>query len=132
MLRRPPRSTLTVTLFPYTTLFRSDHIGCIPELVAGGTIRAKWALLADARMGFRVPLEEEFPCRPTTPLARVTAALQEETLLDSATTEEVRALIDTTATLQERYATLLQSLEDCDTVVLHHGRDSHYRLCEAF
>src|SRR3546814_11484971 len=39
----------------------SDHIGCSPELVAGGTIRAKWALLADARMGFGVPLEEEFP-----------------------------------------------------------------------
>src|SRR3546814_2425518 len=27
MLRRPPRSTRTDTLFPYTTLFRS-HLGC--------------------------------------------------------------------------------------------------------
>src|SRR3546814_14823526 len=25
MIRRPPTSTLTDTLFPYTTLFRSDH-----------------------------------------------------------------------------------------------------------
>src|SRR3546814_6815488 len=25
MIRRPPRSTLTDTLFPYTTLFRSPH-----------------------------------------------------------------------------------------------------------
>src|SRR3546814_15312368 len=25
MIRRPPRSTRTDTLFPYTTLFRSDH-----------------------------------------------------------------------------------------------------------
>src|SRR3546814_12990203 len=25
MIRRPPRSTLTDTLFPYTTLFRSRH-----------------------------------------------------------------------------------------------------------
>src|SRR3546814_12932322 len=25
MIRRPPRSTLTDTLFPYTTLFRSTH-----------------------------------------------------------------------------------------------------------
>src|SRR3546814_16572275 len=25
MIRRPPRSTPTDTLFPYTTLFRSDH-----------------------------------------------------------------------------------------------------------
>src|SRR3546814_5608074 len=27
MLRRPPRSTRTDTLFPYTTLFRSERIG---------------------------------------------------------------------------------------------------------
>src|SRR3546814_5219673 len=27
MIRRPPRSTRTDTLFPYTTLFRSDHFG---------------------------------------------------------------------------------------------------------
>src|SRR3546814_8993223 len=27
MIRRPPRSTRTDTLFPYTTLFRSEHGG---------------------------------------------------------------------------------------------------------
>src|SRR3546814_9854205 len=27
MIRRPPRSTRTDTLFPYSTLFRSDHVG---------------------------------------------------------------------------------------------------------
>src|SRR3546814_8711311 len=27
MLRRPPRSTRTATLFPYTTRFRSHHVG---------------------------------------------------------------------------------------------------------
>src|SRR3546814_10632351 len=27
MIRRPPRSTRTDTLFPYTTLFRSDNVG---------------------------------------------------------------------------------------------------------
>src|SRR3546814_11654246 len=27
MIRRPPRSTRTDTLFPYTTLFRSLHLG---------------------------------------------------------------------------------------------------------
>src|SRR3546814_12473008 len=38
MIRRPPRSTRTDTLFPYTTLFRSDRtsaqpgtIGCPPS-----------------------------------------------------------------------------------------------------
>src|SRR3546814_14466089 len=33
MIRRPPRSTLMDTLFPYTTLFRSAGIG---EMGAGG------------------------------------------------------------------------------------------------
>src|SRR3546814_21092322 len=28
MIRRPPRSTLTDTLFPYTTLFRSPRCSC--------------------------------------------------------------------------------------------------------
>src|SRR3546814_19735558 len=28
MIRRPPRSTRTDTLFPYTTLFRSEDDGC--------------------------------------------------------------------------------------------------------
>src|SRR3546814_7299620 len=30
MIRRPPRSTRTDTLFPYTTLFRSPHRGAPP------------------------------------------------------------------------------------------------------
>src|SRR3546814_4717699 len=29
MIRRPPRSTRTVTLFPYTTLFRSTIVGSV-------------------------------------------------------------------------------------------------------
>src|SRR3546814_3267045 len=35
MIRRPPRSTRTDTLFPYTTLFRSIE-GELPDLVARG------------------------------------------------------------------------------------------------
>src|SRR3546814_1281042 len=34
MIRRPPRSTRTDTLFPYTTLFRSHRHG-VPELQPG-------------------------------------------------------------------------------------------------
>src|SRR3546814_2032169 len=33
MIRRPPRSTRTYTLFPYTTLFRSKNEGIARELV---------------------------------------------------------------------------------------------------
>src|SRR3546814_1080555 len=37
MIRRPPRSTRTDTLFPYTTLFRSaaQHIGAQHEVAVG-------------------------------------------------------------------------------------------------
>src|SRR3546814_10891113 len=36
MLRRPPRSTRTDTLFPYTTLFRSAQAPALPPGGAGG------------------------------------------------------------------------------------------------
>src|SRR3546814_16226629 len=36
MIRRPPRSTRTDTLFPYTTLFRSPFISALEALVEGG------------------------------------------------------------------------------------------------
>src|SRR3546814_12451532 len=39
MIRRPPRSTRTDTLFPYTTLFRSPS-GSAPEWIASGTNRS--------------------------------------------------------------------------------------------
>src|SRR3546814_5427466 len=52
MIRRPPRSTRTDTLFPYTTLFRSDLLSHIHQhsdrLVLG------FGQLADARQHRRV------------------------------------------------------------------------------
>src|SRR3546814_18122044 len=48
MRRRPPRSTRTDTLFPYTTLFRSEHDR--PQQGAGG--EAERAALAE-----QVPLQ---------------------------------------------------------------------------
>src|SRR3546814_1552117 len=37
MIRRPPRTTRTDTLFPYTTLFRSAYVGYKREVVPGLT-----------------------------------------------------------------------------------------------
>src|SRR3546814_3097702 len=44
MIRRPPRSTRTDTLFPYTTLFRSKH--CV-EIVHRAQLQAARAAHAD-------------------------------------------------------------------------------------
>src|SRR3546814_12126110 len=41
MIRRPPRSTRTDTLFPYTTLFRSDPKGVEAELVEQHPVRQR-------------------------------------------------------------------------------------------
>src|SRR3546814_7282779 len=46
MLRRPPRSTRTDTLFPYTTLFRSDRL--LSESVRDPVPRARRALVRGA------------------------------------------------------------------------------------
>src|SRR3546814_14230461 len=52
MIRRPPRSTRTDTLFPYTTLFRSRVDGARTGLAGAGSRReggaAVSAVLADA------------------------------------------------------------------------------------
>src|SRR3546814_15396955 len=47
MLRRPPRSTRTDTLFPYTTLFRSNEVEAFGEVVRDGSLGRRWALAAD-------------------------------------------------------------------------------------
>src|SRR3546814_15025029 len=38
-IRRPPRSTRTDTLFPYTTLFRADAVAKMRELIVESAIR---------------------------------------------------------------------------------------------
>src|SRR3546814_17410780 len=42
MIRRPPRSTRTDTLFPYTTLFRSGCVGANSLTVAGAVPESSW------------------------------------------------------------------------------------------
>src|SRR3546814_1139890 len=43
MIRRPPRSTRTDTLFPYTTLFRSPGGDDVYFFQAGGMVVALWS-----------------------------------------------------------------------------------------
>src|SRR3546814_18858380 len=62
MIRRPPRSTRTDTLFPYTTLFRSHQIGAVTGLAwteVGGelltieavTVPGKGAIRTTGKLG---------------------------------------------------------------------------------
>src|SRR3546814_12302615 len=50
MIRRPPRSTRTDTLFPYTTLFRSRSLdGVPPEQITDEVLEEIWHQLARMR-----------------------------------------------------------------------------------
>src|SRR3546814_6331335 len=64
MIRRPPRSTRTDTLFPYTTLFRSIHLN--REANQGWAINAQTELppilaqfAGDERVDFRAVLTDQ-------------------------------------------------------------------------
>src|SRR3546814_15646307 len=46
MLRRPPRSTRTDTLFPYTTLFRSQSHSHFPSALSDAAASCKGGMLA--------------------------------------------------------------------------------------
>src|SRR3546814_20875106 len=51
LLRRPPRSTRTATLFPYTTLFRSNSLGI--QLGAGASHAARLVLCRPCNYGIQ-------------------------------------------------------------------------------
>src|SRR3546814_3825536 len=83
MIRRPPRSTRTDTLFPYTTLFRSHHLrglGVKPDdrvaVCVDRSLEMVVGLLAVLKAGAAyVPLDPKYPaerlaymlgdCRPS-------------------------------------------------------------------
>src|SRR3546814_14033956 len=56
MIRRPPRSTRTDTLFPYTTLFRSDRIepAVLPAVILG-RVGLRRVVELDADLLQRIP-----------------------------------------------------------------------------
>src|SRR3546814_3892563 len=55
MIRRPPRSTRTDTLFPYTTLFRSVRKAASSGSATGamGSVPPSWRITSSARRGRR-------------------------------------------------------------------------------
>src|SRR3546814_1406086 len=60
MIRRPPRSTRTDTLFPYTTLFRSDEGGLDRDALSQLLPAEQQAFVDDIMARYQVPeLDDE-------------------------------------------------------------------------
>src|SRR3546814_12946217 len=99
MIRRPPRSTRTDTLFPYTTLFRSDRRASIILAIADAEVRsARTARLAEQRQR---PRQADFELGRGI-AARVGDHLQIDVLGDILPGSERRAAPDRVIRSEER------------------------------
>src|SRR3546814_12646130 len=84
MIRRPPRSTRTDTLFPYTTLFRADvFVIAVPtphdeehRPDIGHVLSAARAIAPKLQAGNLVILESTSPVGPTEKVAAMLAELR--------------------------------------------------------
>src|SRR3546814_6832152 len=73
MIRRPPRSTRTDTLFPYTTLFRSPHEAPAPLPLR--RVRAQARRAREAGQGHRQPRRSEEHTSELQSLMRISYAV---------------------------------------------------------
>src|SRR3546814_14966532 len=96
MIRRPPRSTRTDTLFPYTTLFRSSGFNQVFTEISGEFIETDEAReysegLYDFALGMNDPRFDSYHERRYThliKLAMVLCALRGYTCIDKADYQE--------------------------------------------
>src|SRR3546814_1888605 len=63
MIRRPPRSTRTDTLFPYTTLFRSDRASRVDAVATAGADNRRHNVMK-GQLRFPASGVDRIPCPP--------------------------------------------------------------------
>src|SRR3546814_1057456 len=75
MIRRPPRSTRTDTLFPYTTLFRSLSVSACASFPTSGPGAVADKTLMDEKIGGTVTLRSEEHTSELQSLMRISYAV---------------------------------------------------------
>src|SRR3546814_4161842 len=98
MIRRPPRSTRTDTLFPYTTLFRSAQ-----KLQEAGNLDAALAKINEAAAKAETP-DEKFVIGQFT--YNIAAAKKDDALLEKAT----RAMLESGSAPEDMKKPLMRNL----------------------
>jgi beta-lactamase superfamily II metal-dependent hydrolase len=118
--RRPFHVSLLVV-----THCHNDHIGCLPEMVENGDLRADWALVADDKIGFGRGVDDdagEAKRDAADPVRAVAAALLQEDHSDLAP-DALARFIDAAARVEDRYREMLDALERNGTRIVRFGRD---------
>lgn len=95
-----------------------DHIGCLPEMVAQGMLRAEWVLLVDPDLAW-TSFDED-----NTPSQRLQLLLREEprTGLDDRIAFD--SFASDAAALQRRYRGMIKNLKAGSAKVVLHGKSS--------
>lgn len=109
-----------------------DHIGCLPHLVSRGIIEADWALVADPKLGWGRPRDNDGRDSAREPVAGVLAALREEPRSQETGEDALATFIADAVTLEERYTSMLDALAEAGTGIVRYGRDSVDELRDAF
>lgn len=110
-----------------------DHIGCLPALVKNDLIRADWALVVDPRLGWGRAEGEDRDSAITDERVRIlAAALREEIRSDKTDDETLERFLADAVTLEDRYKTMLETLDSRGTKIVRYGRDSTTALRSAF
>lgn len=135
-LLRQPTGTVRVSLLVITHV-HSDHYGCLPEMIAAGTLTADFALVADPGLGWgEIPDEEDSgfldALAAAHPVARRLALASREELPSLENEAALRDLLDAAESARERYQAMLDRLADDGTQVFRYGVDDHQPVLDRF
>ena len=132
LLNQNPPYHVSLLIVSHT---HEDHIGCLPFLVKDEelSLSADWALVADPGLGWgRASGEDRDAGIPDERVRLVVAGLREE--VRTARTDDVslQQFLADAAALEDRYNSMLATLEERGTHLVRFGRDSHASLVKAF
>ncbi|MGO9770519.1 MAG: MBL fold metallo-hydrolase [Roseiarcus sp.] len=120
LLGRPPPFSFNLLVVSHC---HSDHIGCLPTLIANNDLKVDFALVADEKLGFGRAADAVAP-DALSPANRLAAALREEDHSDLSD-EDLAAFVEDVATLEQRYGAMLAQLEERGARIVRYGRDDH-------
>ncbi|WP_289016294.1 MBL fold metallo-hydrolase [uncultured Methylobacterium sp.] len=90
----------------------AGHVGCLPELVARGLVRVRFALLADPKLGFGRTVDEEAVSPGAMQPGDILATLLREEDVSDLEDAELDGFINGAALVEGRYNDLVENLVD--------------------
>lgn len=110
-----------------------DHIGCLPWLIKDDLVRAEWALVIDpdlawGRVGSDATWDRGLDARTRTLLA----GLREELRSPATDDRSLARFLQDAVTLEDRYTTMLTTLETRGTKLVRYGADDPRQVIDAF